>query len=271
MKWFRKKNKREFIRLHEQEAQKLAQLGTQLRLKRQENNLSLEQVAAKTLIRPGLLQAIEEGKIDQLPEPIYIQGFIKQYADALGFDGNQLASTFPISDRRLSIKPAWINLPATQLQPIHLYLLYIIVVIAAVNTLSHMLSRSEFQASNQFEEQPLITSATKRQQIPPPPENLKPVSATPSDPKDSSKPLRIDITLKASSWLRVVADGKTLFEGILPQGTQRTWVAHKEVTVRAGNAGGVLVTLNQQQVKPMGNFGEVQEVTFAGNQEVLMR
>ena len=266
MKWGRKKNKREFISTSEQRAEKLAQIGAQLRLKRQEQALSLETVAAKTRIQQRLLQAIEEGQLDELPEPVYIQSFIKQYADALGLNGLELSSTFPTGYSRLLHKPSWKRLPAAQLRPIHLYLIYIFVIVCAVNALSHMLSRPELQASSsQTQDKPFVPSASKRDQVLPDSEKLKSVSATPSAATEVSKAVQINVTLKAESWIRVVADGKTQFEGILPAGTQRTWVAQEQLTVRAGNAGGVLVNFNQQQAKQMGNPGQVQEVTFAAN------
>lgn len=269
MKWFRKKNNSEFIPpLEQQRAEKLAELGTQLRLNRQEQGLSLDQVAANTRIQPRLLQAIEQAQLDELPEPIYIQSFIKQYADTLGLNGAELSNAFPTSDGRLNIKPFQGRLPAAQLRPrpIHLYLLYIFVVICIVNGLSQMLNRSEPQvSSSQTLEKPFVPSASKRDRdLPKQSDKLKAVSAPPSAATKISKPVRINVTLKALSWLRVVADGKTQFEGILPEGTQRTWVAQEHLKVRAGNAGGVLVTYNQEEKpKQMGAFGEVQELIYS--------
>ena len=68
--------------------------------------------------------------------------------------------------------------------------------------------------------------------------------------------------------MRVIADGKKQFEGLLPQGTQRTWVAKEELKVRVGNAGGVLITVNQEQAKLLGQLGEVQERTFAADAQL---
>lgn len=149
MKWRRNKNQCEFIRPFEQErTEKLTQLGTQLRSQRQEQGISLEKVAAKTRIQRRLLQAIKESQIDELPEPIYVQSFIKQYANMLGLNGAELSSTFPTGDSKFCLEPNWSRLPATQLRPLHLYLLYIFVIVCAVNALSHTLSRSELQASS---------------------------------------------------------------------------------------------------------------------------
>ncbi len=73
------------------------------------------------------------------------------------------------------------------------------------------------------------------------------------------------MTVKTESWIRVIADGKQLFEGLLPQGTQRTWVANERLTMRVGNAGGVLVSHNQEEAKPLGQLGQVEEITFGAN------
>lgn len=267
MKWWRKKDKREFTNTSEQQrAEKLSEIGVQLRLKRQQQALSLGEVAVKTRIQQRLLQAIEEGQMDELPEPIYIQSFIKQYADTLGLNGQEMSNAFPPGYSRLSIKPSWRSLSGDQLRPIHLYLLYIFIIICTVNGLSHMLSRSELQASSSDQEKLFFPAASKRDQfLPKQSEKLKSVSATPSVDSKISKPVQINVTLRAESWIRVVADGKTQFEGNLPAGTQRTWAAQQQLTVRAGNAGGVLVTFNQEEAKQMGNPGQVQEVTFAAN------
>lgn len=263
MKWCRKKSAS--IRpIEEQQAEKLIEIGDFMRQKRMEQALSLEKAAAKTLIRQRLLQAIEKGNLDELPEPVYVQRLLKQYADALGLDGSEVASSFPAgnSDRALkNTRPGWrLVLPVLQLRPIHLYVLYIVVIAGSVNALSQTLNRSVLPISHQFLDEP---SSAKIEPAPKSPENLEPVSATPKSAPEKERQIKIGITLKASSWIRVVADGKTQFQGLLPPGTQRTWIAKEELTVLAGNAGGVLLTINQEKSKQMGDLGEVQELTFA--------
>ena len=259
MKWCRQ-NQPESISPLRQQAELLVEIGTLLRHQRQEQQLSLEEVAAKTLIQRRLLAAIEAGKLEQLPEPIYIRSFIRQYADALGLDGLELANSFPASDRRSSLKPTWMRLPTVRLRPVHLYLLYILVIVGAVQTLSQMLHRADLQLSQPPPEQPAITA-----RVEPLEQQLKPVSDTRSATAKTDKPVQVNLNLKADSWIRVVADGKKQFEGLLPQGTQRTWAAQQQLTVKVGNAGGVILTFNEEEAKQLGNPGEVQEVTFAAN------
>jgi len=250
-----KENKLHF---QQEQVEKLKELGSRLRHFRTEQSLPIEEVAARTRIQARLLNAIEEGRLDQLPEPVYIKGFIKRFADALGLNGAEFASTFPIGAAIQFIKPSWRHLPAAQLRPIHLYLLYICLVIGAVSSLSLLVNRSAQQA----QQLPIPNNAqpTKSQ------ENTEPLKlAKVTQSIGDGKSIQVGITLKAQSWIRVVADGKTEFEGVLPEGTQRTWVADQKLIVRAGNAGGVLVEFNDETVKQLGAPGEVQEVTFAAN------
>lgn len=70
-------------------------IGEMFREKRQEMNLSLKEVENATSIRMVYLQGIEEGEISQFPSPIYVLGFIRQYACFLGFDGDKLVAENP--------------------------------------------------------------------------------------------------------------------------------------------------------------------------------
>ncbi len=57
-------------------------IGERLNQARLAQNLSIEQVSAKTKIRPHILEAIEAGRHDVLPE-VYIKSFIKTYSNFL--------------------------------------------------------------------------------------------------------------------------------------------------------------------------------------------
>ncbi|MEM9265984.1 MAG: RodZ domain-containing protein [Cyanobacteria bacterium P01_F01_bin.13] len=76
--------------------QQLSQLGAYLQEKRQEQGKSLEDISLQTYIRAQLLKAVETGDTSDLPQPIFVQGFIRRYADALGLDGANFAKQFPV-------------------------------------------------------------------------------------------------------------------------------------------------------------------------------
>ncbi len=65
-------------------------LGSTLKQRRKEMNLSLKEAENATSIRMNYLQAIEESKINKMISPVYAQGFVKQYATFLGMDGEQV-------------------------------------------------------------------------------------------------------------------------------------------------------------------------------------
>lgn len=297
-KWNRKQKKSEFAsHVSEQErAEKLSELGLHLRQFRQQRSISLEHVATKTRISQRYLHAIEEGRLDRLPEPVYVQGFLRRFADALGLNGSEFANDFPMGPNMRAIKPSWRDLPAAQLRPVHLYLLYIFVIIGAVSGLSYVVSQSAqqttFAPEGQTEQpqnsapspaprtsdsaakpQPTPADSAVAQDKPKQPEGNpsstgilenSPVPSPDASATDlpGNKPVRIDVELSAQSWIRIVADGKTEFEGVLPEGSQRHWEANEKLVLRAGNAGGVLVTFNDSQTQQLGDPGTVEEVTF---------
>jgi cytoskeletal protein RodZ len=265
MKWLSRKDDQQITpSIEQQRLNKLTELGNQLRLSRQAQGLSLDELVLLTRISRRLLQAIEEGNLDDLPEPIYIQGLIRQFADALGLNGAEFAGDFPIAPQPVT-RPSIGKSTSIggQLRPIHLYLLYIFLIVFSVNSLSHLLNNAVLQANNSQIQIPPQKSLTPGASIPP---NDSPEMQPVGDNLVSNKegqPVQIGVTLKSSSWIRVVADGKTEFEGILPEGTYRTWKAQQQLTVKTDNAGGVLMSVNQQEAKEMGEPGKVEEVRIA--------
>jgi cytoskeletal protein RodZ len=76
----------------------------------------------------------------------------------------------------------------------------------------------------------------------------------------------VTLELQGSSWVRVRADGKIVYEGTLNKGEKKTLNAAQKLTVLAGNAGVVLVSANNEQAKPIGGEGEVKTVTYTTSQ-----
>lgn len=261
------KNKKKPIRNFEQErAEKLSELGSHLRQVRENQDLSLEDVAARTMIRSGMLHAIEEGKLQHLPEPVYIQGFIRRFADALGLNGAALASDFPTeTNLRLFKYSSWIHLSPPQLRPIHLYLVYIFLIMCSVNGMSYMINRSVVQVSGLDNKQELKNQPPQGNQAPTGQLAKVENASLLKNVANSNQAVRVGLTLKAESWIQIVADGKIEFEGVLSEGTQRSWEAKQQLVVIAGNAGGVLVAVNDGQAKQMGEPGKVEEVTVKAN------
>ena len=89
-----------------QQQSQLAQIGTFLREQREQQGKSLEDIAIRTYIRPQLLSGIETGDPELLPEPIFVQGFIRRYAENLGLKGTELSQQFSVDSIPSTPRPA---------------------------------------------------------------------------------------------------------------------------------------------------------------------
>lgn len=61
-------------------------LGAKLRTLRRTQAVSLPMLESKTRIQKKYLEALEHGRYDELPEPMYTRNFLRSYARALGAD-----------------------------------------------------------------------------------------------------------------------------------------------------------------------------------------
>jgi len=260
--------RKDISQLERKQVETLLELGIRLRERRESYYLSLEQVAARTMIQPRLLRAIETGNLHDLPEPVYVQGFIKHYADALELNGAEFARAFPLESTFHSFQPAWKDSPAAQLRPIHLYAAYVLLIVLAISGLSYLMNHSNGWTSSQIGNGQGLSILGGE-------DGDRPSSTTPTqsrlrevtNPPLPAKSVRVDVTLTSESWLRVEVDGKMDFQGTLPEGTQKTWMANAELKVRAGNAGGVMVAYNNGQPRLMGDLGAVKELIFSRSQQ----
>ena len=70
--------------------QNLLNLGQTLKKNRKDQGLLLKDIADKTRISRHILQAIEEGRTEDLPHPPYLRGFILTYAKILKMNAKEL-------------------------------------------------------------------------------------------------------------------------------------------------------------------------------------
>ena len=69
-------------------------VATVLRQAREEQGLSLRDVASVLNIRYVYLQAIDDGEFGKLPGTTYAIGFVRSYAEHLGLDSADLVNRF---------------------------------------------------------------------------------------------------------------------------------------------------------------------------------
>ncbi|MBI2622762.1 MAG: helix-turn-helix domain-containing protein [Candidatus Levybacteria bacterium] len=68
--------------------------GQKLHAARLKKGLTLDEVSKITKIKATFLSAIEKGEYQKIPEKIYAQGFVQNYAEFLGLPKNEILALF---------------------------------------------------------------------------------------------------------------------------------------------------------------------------------
>jgi cytoskeleton protein RodZ len=76
----------------------LASVGAALAGVREEQQRSLESVAADLHLQPEVVRAIENGDEAKLPAPTFLRGYVRSYARLLGLDDAALTAQLPLLD-----------------------------------------------------------------------------------------------------------------------------------------------------------------------------
>jgi cytoskeleton protein RodZ len=276
------------------QAEQLKEIGGYLRQLREERPLSVEDIAAITRIRVPMLEALESGNLDRLPELIYVKGFIRRYGEALGIDGKSLSDRLSPSAQQLvqeaatpkktapKVPPALVEKNATKPSralPKTATVAQASPAIPKAETAAKPAKKSVFGLSlwlgllagvscglgglgYLFLSRPPANNQAiePAPEIPPSPVVLPAPVASPAPVR--ATPLSVTVSIDNPAWLRVRADGKTLQEGILKPGTKQTWTANKTLNIRTGNAGGVQFSLNDRPLEVMGPLGQIADRTF---------
>jgi len=248
----------------------VGQLGDVLRSAREEKGVSLAQAEAATMIRRAYLQALEDDDHTVLPGAVYVKGFVRNYAIYLGLDPSHALSLYHrehADGSQQVIAPAPIK-PRGTSQLITggtIASLLLVVVVSIFSVYVYRQVQSFRQAQPAAEAAALIPTPTP---IPPTPTAVSGAQAAlpAATPQGTPTPLPAgaEVTAKISqdAWLQVEVDGQRSFEGVLKAGQSQTWKGKDDVFVWAGNAGGVNIVFNGQDVGRLGAVGEVVKKDF---------
>lgn len=69
-------------------------LGTELRMAREERGLEIRDVVDAVRIQSRYIEALEDGRTEDLPGTVYALGFVRTYAEYLGLDGSEMVARF---------------------------------------------------------------------------------------------------------------------------------------------------------------------------------
>jgi len=271
----------------------MTELGQVLREARETKGVSLAEAEEATKIRQKYLQALEEGDYSVLPPSVYVRGFLRNYANYLGLDPEHVIHLYqqappqqseppepriiaeplvPTSRVNWEIVAGILLLIAVGALGVWVYRRYVVplvmtspptppgVAIADTGEPSPVPSPPDTHPTATERPTataiPVIPTATS---LPPTPTPLPRPTATATARPTRVPGLTFVLRTTGRTWLRVIVDGKTVLEQTLGAGQVRTWRAQREVRLRTGNAGGVEVIVNGQELGPLGQPGQVLE------------
>jgi cytoskeletal protein RodZ len=269
-------------------------LGDEFRSAREARGLTLSDVGEKIHIRSVYLNAIETEDWKAIGAPVYVRGFLRTYARFLGLDGEAAIAHFNEvvpPDRPTATAVADDDGEGGPSVWAVVAIIAAVVLVAFVgyewwSYAQGSASSAAVAAASDASAAPEASSVASPTPTPSPAPSITPTpapTAAGSSPlavasseasarsqlpvvlgsgAPTSKAHQLAIRLTDRSWLRVTVDGTTVIEGIYPAGTQRTFSGNA-ADVRAGNGGGVTISVNGQPALLLGKPGDVVEQRYS--------
>lgn len=241
-------------------------VGEKLSALRRERGKSLPDIESATKIMGRMLSALENDRWDELPAPVYVRGYIRSYAQALGVDPEPLLAEYTrdtsaphtehVPLRRIperTVVPHRFELHALPRQVWIAVAIAVLVVALLVWGVSALLSRDD---------------------TPPPiaPETTSTAGSTAEETVteavtgavgETAFILKVEVAEGQSSWLQVRVDGLVAYEGTLPGGEPKMWTVTDDAVVRVGKPAAVTITRDGQPVVIPPATDGIAEVTLA--------
>jgi cytoskeleton protein RodZ len=239
-------------------------LGDFLRGARESAGLSIDELSEITSIRPGLIREIEKNNFINCGGDTYARGHLRNIAPKISVDVqilidlyNEEHSTESRKIHDMLVENNVTKLP-TERKTLSWKPLAIasIVVLAAIAGGQIIISNSKTIVTPTISASPTPTSVAT-----PTAEPTPQAQATVSTDATGEMKLTIAAT-RGNSNIHVVSDGKNLFKGPIFQGDSKSFSAPTSISVYLGNAGDLDLTLNGEELAPLGERNQEVRKTF---------
>lgn len=229
--------------------------GRYLQTIRLEKKISLEQVAKQTRIGLGTLRLLEQEDYDQLPAEVYVKGFLRAYAAAVGADGDEAVRRY---ESRLGVVQKIAESAAAAGKPVNrlgwklIASLGLLLCIIALSVLV-----ISFFPLTPGPEESLRPTPPAAEQQPDAGEAQPGVGLPPESEKPAAGKLSLQITALENTWVKVIIDEKASTEYNLVAGDDIELEAATGYNLLIGNASGIKIRLNDKPVAIPGESGQV--------------
>ncbi|OQY04850.1 MAG: hypothetical protein B6I22_08640 [Desulfobacteraceae bacterium 4572_123] len=221
--------------------------------------ISLETVAEETRIRIDNLLFIEGENHDKLPNEVFVKGFLRAFAKAIGADGDEAVRRYQSRLKvvqKLAKSEADLMIPAGKfwrrlLFCIGALLCLILLSVFTVSVLNKRSSSTELLKTNIV--QPADIKNERKADFEPQ------YDTEPANIQINNKPekLILKITAIEETWLKIIIDDQKPNEYYLKPGDQVELEATLGYNLFIGNAGGIRLLLNSESIEVPGKSGQV--------------
>jgi hypothetical protein len=229
--------------------------GRYLQSMRLEKKINLEKVSEETRIAVSNLQLIEKEALEALPDKVFVIGFLRSYARAIGADGDKAVKLYETRLNMVSrLTDAGSFSPRSSLFAWRNLILSITTILAVIALTLYGVSY--FQSRMPQPETVKTPAGSEHSE-----------AALPQQETDSSvkkvatlKPLKKLVLLIIAvddTWIKVIIDNKVSKEYNLMSGEKLEMEASAGFNLLIGNAGGLELEFNGKPIQISGKAGEV--------------
>ena len=251
----------------------LATFGEELKREREIRGISLKEISDDTKISKRFLEALERNDHKTLPAPVFTRGFVRQYARYLGLNAEDIVNRYNFAaagDDRIEksahlerlVQPPVVHgqpPPKKGIPPPYaridrnIYItVAIIIALAAVGWWAFRFKQQHDAEQAEAAAHPPVVASSSAAAANSAQTSVPPTQVTNPDT------LRLTLDLTDDSWVTLEVDGKTVISDELRAGERHTYEAKDRFRFRTiGNAGGVIITVNDVRVPALGRSQQV--------------
>jgi cytoskeletal protein RodZ len=239
--------------------------GEKLKEAREKYGYTIDDVEEETKIRKLYLEALENEDFDLLPPRIYSVGFVKRYARLLNLDEKTMADEFKLmaygqeqeenndNNDIGKIAPPFGPQNRIKFKNVFAGLLFLAIALWLGNFLLAYILDGQ-TADSLPDKTPVVEEPVKNNE-----------TAKNGQPRDNiTEADDLSVLAKGKCWLLIIADGEEIFQGTLQAGAKQdfNFEENKQIYLKAGNAGGLELSINGEKQDELGQHGEVIEMEF---------
>jgi transcriptional regulator with XRE-family HTH domain len=232
--------------------------GEHLRREREMRGVSLDEISAATRISTRFLEAIEKDQWDQLPGGVFNRGFIRSIARFLGLDEDSLVAEYALGTTTAAsahVSSARATEMPRKWRPAAAAVVIILLVIAGGMAGYHRYAASigsRLHARYVAARMGARSGVTANQ----------PPAPAPSASDSAPAGLALKMQAGKPADVKVIADGKVVFEGAVQPSDVKQFDAHDNFEITSSESSALLLELNGQTMPAIGTPGQPGSVTL---------